>query len=76
MSTCCYAPALLGGGPPGPCTGAPSAAPPHLLHEGEQGFFIVLPFSGQLALVRELVATQVDGQLQAVGVQVTEVIDG
>lgn len=49
---------------------------PHLLHEGEQGFLVVLPFSRQLALMGELVAAQVDGELQAVGVQVTEVIDG
>lgn len=60
----------------------PSFTPPsvqprlsHLLHEGEQRFFVVLPLSGQLTLVGELVTTQVYGELQTVRVQVAEVIE-
>lgn len=54
-----------------PCPAHPST---YLLHEGEQRLLVVLPLLLQLALVGELVAAQVDGELQAVGVQVAEVI--
>lgn len=63
---------------------SPNAAPPlcqsswwpsHLLHEGEQSLLVVLPLSGQLTLMRELITAQVDGELQAVGVQVAEVVN-
>lgn len=46
----------------------------HLLHEGEQRLLIVLPLLLQLTLMGELVTAQVNGELQAVGVQVAEVI--
>lgn len=62
---------------PLPSLTTPSVQPrlSHLLHEGKQGLFVVLPLSGQLALVGELVAAQVYRELQAVGMQVAEVIE-
>lgn len=46
----------------------------HLLHEGEQRLLVVLPLLLQLTLMGEFVTAQVNGELQAVGVQVAEVI--
>lgn len=46
----------------------------HLLDEGQQSLAVVLPLQRQLALVGKLVASQEDGELKAVGVQVTEVV--
>lgn len=54
---------------------APHAAGRYLLHEHDQGLPVVLPLLRQLALVRELVAAHVDGQLEAVGVKVAEVVE-
>ena len=45
-----------------------------LLHEGQHGLSVLLPLVRQLALVRELITAQEDGQLQTVGVQVAEVV--
>lgn len=59
-----------------------SARPPtrprvcaYLFHEHDQRFPIILPLLGQLALVRVLVAAHVDGQLEAVGVKVAEIVE-
>lgn len=46
----------------------------YLLHEDEHGFSVFLPLVCQFALMRKLIAAQEHRQLQAVGVQVAEVI--
>lgn len=46
----------------------------YLFHETQQRLAVVLPLQRQLALMRELVAAQEDGELEAVGVQVAEVV--
>lgn len=45
-----------------------------LLHVHQQGLLVVLPLDGQLAGVRELVTGQLHRHLEAVGVQVAEVV--
>ena len=53
---------------------AGAAVPLYLLHEDEKRLSVVLPLLRQFVLMREFVATHVHGQLEAVGVQVAEVI--
>ena len=45
-----------------------------LFHKGQHGLFVLLPLVRQLALMRELITPEEDGQLHTVGVQVTEVV--
>lgn len=45
-----------------------------LLHEEEERLFVVLPLDGKLAGVRKLVAGKLHRHLEAIGVQVAEVI--
>lgn len=46
----------------------------YLLDEGQQGLFVVLPLQRKFTFMGKLVAAQEDGQLEAVGVQVAEVV--
>ena len=46
-----------------------------MLHEHDQGFPIILPLLGQLALVWIFITAHVDGQLEAVCVKVAEIVE-
>lgn len=46
----------------------------YLLHVDQQGFFVVFPLSGQFTGMREFITGQLYSHLEAVSVQVAEVI--
>lgn len=46
----------------------------YLLDEGQQRLLVVLPLERKFTFMGKLVAAQEDGQLEAVGVQVAEVV--
>lgn len=46
----------------------------YLLDEGQQSLFVVLPLERKFTFMGKLVTAQEDGQLEAVGVQVAEVV--
>ena len=65
----------FGDGLPG--VGVQDAAPePHVrgLHEPEEGLPVELPLPGQLGRLGELAAAELHGDLEAVGVEVVEVL--
>ena len=46
----------------------------YLFNEGQQSLAVVLPLKRKFTLMRKLVTAQEDGELEAVGVQVAEVV--
>lgn len=46
----------------------------YLLHVNQQRLLIVLPLDGEFTNMRKLITGQLHGHLEAVGVQVTEVV--